>query len=78
MDKEAVAERLRVLRHRQGLTQAGLAEAAGVGDRTYRNWESGRNAPRMGKSLVSLALLLRIEPGQLLYGMDYGKEFRDG
>jgi len=78
LDAEAIGERIRILRTRQGITQAKLASEAHISESTIRNWESGRRAPRMGDGLAKVAELLRLEPGQILHGMDYGKEFRDG
>lgn len=36
---------LRIARVRRGLSQAAAARALGVSEKTWRNWEAGRNIP---------------------------------
>lgn len=35
---------------------------------TYKNWEAGRSAPRLGQRLRNLCRVLRLEPKELLAG----------
>lgn len=51
------SERLRSHRHRLGLTQSGLAEKAGVADRSIPDYESGKSEPSL-ESLHKLAAVL--------------------
>jgi DNA-binding XRE family transcriptional regulator len=44
---EQYGERLAALRRKAGVTQIALAEALGVTDHTIRNWEKGREEPRL-------------------------------
>lgn len=46
-----------VLRRALGLTQAQLATAIGVAERTVQNWESGRVSPKMERRLRDLVEL---------------------
>jgi len=41
-----IAENLRELRHRKGVSQTDVARALGVPVTTYHAWESGQNIPR--------------------------------
>src|SRR5262249_40779458 len=43
--EKAMAVRLKGLRESKGMTQAALAEAAGVSLRTYQSWEQGVRTP---------------------------------
>lgn len=52
-------ERLTVARQRRGLSRAGLARAAGVAERSIRNYESGEDEPR-ATSLDALATTLAV------------------
>ena len=62
--------KIRELRQGLGLTQAELAEAAGVGDSTIRGYESGTNAPRR-RPLEALAARLGVAPEALVdHGID--------
>jgi transcriptional regulator with XRE-family HTH domain len=58
-------ENLRTLRERAGLTQAGMADRAGVPFRSYQNWELGSREPRI-QSLVSLAEALGVSVDELV------------
>ena len=64
MSKQQMGVRLQCLRQAAGLSQSGLAKAAGVPIGTLRNWEQGRRVPlldtaaRVAKALgVSLDAL---------------------
>jgi transcriptional regulator with XRE-family HTH domain len=54
-EKGFFAERLRTLREQAGLSQATLAERAGIGVSTLRQFEYGRREPTYG-TLVKLAV----------------------
>lgn len=44
----SIAENIKMLRERYGLTQADLGEIAGVSDKAVSTWENGTAEPRMG------------------------------
>lgn len=44
----SIAENIKMLRDRYGLTQADLGEIAGVSDKAVSTWENGTAEPRMG------------------------------
>ncbi len=46
MEGNYIAENLRELRHRKGVSQTDVARALGVPVTTYHAWESGQNIPR--------------------------------
>jgi len=50
------------------MTQVEIAKLAEIGDRTYRAWEYGEAVPNMGPGLRSVAAVLRVSPGYLLFG----------
>lgn len=62
---ETFGQRIKRLRESAGLTQADLAEAAGVPLGTLRNWEQGTREPK-AKILVRLARALGITTDELL------------
>jgi len=70
VDKIAFAKRLRYYRIQQGMSQATLAGVLSIGPRTYRNWESGRNVPRL-PAAKRLADYFRISVYELLYGKEF-------
>jgi transcriptional regulator with XRE-family HTH domain len=43
--EQSMAKRLKALRQGAGLTQVGLAKAAGVPVRSYQQWEQGKRTP---------------------------------
>src|SRR5262245_24767287 len=61
----AFGERLRELREKAGLSQSGLAEAAGVPIDSVQNWEQGRIRPRI-EALGKLARALGVTVDELL------------
>lgn len=61
-----VASRLRWQRLKSGLSQANLAEMAGVSQVTIQHLESGRN--QNSKHLISIATALKVDPSWLLNG----------
>ena len=52
-DFRAIGNRLLAIRRRQGLTQAEVAEAAGLADRTYADIERGTVNMRLEPSCAS-------------------------
>lgn len=46
MENNYIAENLRYLRKKKGVTQAEIAKALGVPATTYNAWETGQNIPR--------------------------------
>ncbi len=71
-----VGYRMRAIRRRRGLTQAALAERAGLSPETVSALERGKHAPR-ADSLAALARALGCPPEQLL-GLDAGVETGSG
>jgi transcriptional regulator with XRE-family HTH domain len=65
---ETFAQRLKRLRDAAGLSQAKLAEAAGVPASTLRNWEYGRRVP-YATTASALARALGVSTGELLDGL---------
>lgn len=61
-----VASRLKWQRLKSGLSQANLAELAGVSQVTIQHLESGRN--QNSKHLISIATVLKVDPNWLLNG----------
>lgn len=58
---ERLALRLRRYRRLQGLTQAEVAKAIGVGVRTYSHYESGKDRTRSGGNLrLEQAMMLAV------------------
>jgi len=55
--------RLKEVRESSGLTQAQLAEFAGVSEQAVKNWESGRKFPAFER-IPRLARLLGVAPGR--------------
>ncbi len=64
-----IGERIRTARKGAGLTQAELAEKAGVAAITVHQYESGKRQPRI-EHLVSIAAALGVHPLYLLDGID--------
>lgn len=56
---------LRIIRRQRGLTQAAVAEAAGVGITTYQNWEAGNNQPQH-ENLMALCTVLNTSATELI------------
>jgi len=54
----AFSEKLQHLRQQAGLSQAGLAEQAGLSVRSIQNWEQGHRGP---SALVILALAAALQ-----------------
>jgi transcriptional regulator with XRE-family HTH domain len=62
---ERLGQRIAATRHRTGLTQAALAERAGIDPVTLSRWETGARSPSIC-ALVRLADVLGVRPGDLL------------
>ena len=58
-------ERLNAVRKSKGFTAAQMAEALGIGLRSYRNYESAAREPSLD-TLCSIADLLRVSTDYLL------------
>lgn len=56
------------LKDRDGLTQADLAERAGVTAQALTNWANGHREPRSVEDWVRLAKALEVRPAWLLFG----------
>lgn len=72
--EERFPEQLRKARMRLVYSQQQLADLTGgiCSRRTIQNYERGTTAPRMGSpQLHALATVLRVEPGDLLYGEEH-------
>lgn len=68
---KAFGERVRTVRHEQGLTQEQLAEAAGLHPTFISNVERGYRVPTV-PTMLRLAAGLGVEPGVLVAGMRPG------
>jgi transcriptional regulator with XRE-family HTH domain len=66
LSKKGFIERLVGARHIAGLSQAELAQAAGVSKRTIEGYEQGTSTPRAGTA--ALAKALKVDPHWLLVG----------
>ena len=64
-DPRAIGDKLLAARKRRGLTQAELAEKAGLADRTYADIERGESMMRVN-TLMSICQVLRITPNDIL------------
>lgn len=65
MDESKIGERLLRIRKSRGLTQAEVAEAAGISDRTYADIERG-TANMRTQTLLRLCAVLGTTPNDLL------------
>ena len=64
-DLRAIGNKLLVIRKRLGMTQADVAEAAGLSDRTYADIERGTVNMRT-ETLLRICNVLRITPDEIL------------
>lgn len=64
-----VGNRLQYFRKKAGLTQAELAERAGIADRTYADIERGSVNMRM-KTFLNICAVLHITPDEVLTARD--------
>ena len=67
MNNSVLAERLKGLRKKAGITQSELAYLIGVHETTIRRWESGKVTPRMDE-IKKLAQALNVTDDELLNG----------
>lgn len=65
LDRHIIGDRLLFLRKRRGLTQAEVAEAAGLSDRTYADIERGTVNMRV-ETLLKICAVLHITPDEVL------------
>ena len=59
-----IPQNLKFYREQLGLNQVDVARSLGVCEKTYRNFESGKNSPK-GYLIERLVLVLKISPNQL-------------
>ncbi len=64
-DPYQIGNRLLAIRKKAGLTQAELAEKAGLADRTYADIERGTSTMRIS-TLMSLCRVLNVTPNDIL------------
>ena len=64
-DFRAIGEKLHSIRKRMGLTQAEVAEAAGLADRTYADIERGSVNMRI-ETILRICNVLHITPDEIL------------
>ena len=64
-DRHTIGGKLLHLRKRRGLTQAEVAEAAGLSDRAYADIERGTVNMRV-ETLLRICAVLRVTPDELL------------
>ena len=64
-DKYKISAKLHDFRKRMGMTQADVAEAAGISERTYAEIERGSVNMRM-ETLLAICKTLRITPNEIL------------
>ena len=64
-DRHTIGGKLLLLRKRRGLTQAEVAEAAGLSDRAYADIERGTVNMRV-ETLLRICAVLRVTPDELL------------
>ena len=63
-----LGDRIKQLRERANLSQTRLAELCGVTKAAVSQWESGVAKTLSGASLIRVAEVLGVEPGNLLNG----------
>lgn len=64
-DQRAIGNKLLIIRKRMGLTQAEVAEAAGLSDRTYADIERGTVNMRT-ETLLRICRVLHVTPDEIL------------
>ncbi len=64
-DLEAIGNKLYEIRKKSGMTQAEVAEAAGLSDRTYADIERGTANMRVG-TMLQICNVFRITPNDIL------------
>lgn len=72
-----LGEKVRLLRNRKLLTQAKLAEIAGISLNSIQKYESGKNTPKI-ENLSKIATALEIDLDTLIEDTEYQKYFLTG
>lgn len=72
-----LGEKIRLLRNRNFLTQAKLAEKAGISLNSIQKYESGKNTPKI-ENLSKIATALKIDLDTLIEDTDYQKHVLNG
>lgn len=72
-----LGEKIRLLRNRNFLTQAKLAEKAGISLNSIQKYESGKNTPKI-ENLSKIATALKIDLDTLIEDTDYQKHGLNG
>lgn len=68
-DLRAIGEKLHAVRKRLGMTQADVAEASGLSDRTYADIERGNVNMRI-ETVLKICGVFHITPDEILTGND--------
>lgn len=68
-DFRSIGDRLLAVRKKAGLTQAEVAEAAGISDRTYADIERGTVNMRI-ETILRICQVLHITPDEILTAAD--------
>lgn len=64
-----IAQNIKNLREKRGLSQMELASLLGVSDRTISSWEIGRTEPNMGY-VQAMCEIFKVNADLLIYGSD--------
>ncbi|WP_133966788.1 helix-turn-helix domain-containing protein [Eubacterium limosum] len=72
-----LGEKIRLLRNRKFLTQANLAEKAGISLNSIQKYESGKNTPKI-ENLSKIAIALEIDLDALIEDTEYLKYVLSG
>ena len=75
-DLRAVGEKLHAVRKRLGMTQAEVAEASGLSDRTYADIERGNVNMRI-ETVLKICNVFHITPDEILTGADSAKSVQE-
>ena len=72
-----IAQNIKNLREKRGLSQVQLAELLGISDKTVSSWEIGRTEPNMGY-VQAMCELFNVNADVLIYGSDERIYFKSG
>lgn len=75
-DSRVIGNRLLTIRKHTGMTQAQVAEAAGLSDRTYADIERGSANMRI-KTLLAICHALHITPDEIMTDNDCANDVRE-
>lgn len=75
-DFHIIGNKLLAVRKRLGMTQAEVAEAAGMSDRTYADIERGTVNMRI-ETILKICNVLHITPDEILTDEDSGRKGRE-